>query len=102
MPSVIKSRSNQITPLSAADIPEGHDAKVLYERLYSGQITEEHPFGEDPLSESQALCEERDTQFAQMYDVAFLYREVVNERLQSFQDAIMFFVNITVQLSLRL
>lgn len=72
----------------------------LYERTYTGRLTEEHSFGVDPLSESFVLFEERENQFSQNFSVETIFKECVHGRHQQFHQAILFFINITSDLSL--
>ena len=51
-PSEIIARTNILTPLQEWDIPNAREAKAFYERVYSRRLTEENPFGKDPLGEN--------------------------------------------------
>ena len=50
-------------PLSENNIPDEIEAKSIYERIYSGSITEESNFGIDPLQNNEGLLNERETEF---------------------------------------
>ena len=73
-----------------------------YMRVYSGRLTEENLFGKDPLGENLMLQNQRMNEFYQRNDISVIYGDIVNERPQSFKDAIKDFVDITSRLSERL
>ena len=66
--------------------------------MYSGRITEESSFGEDPLQGREAKKDERNAVFSQNFSIANIYREIVNSRSESFKDAVIFFINLTARL----
>ena len=74
--------TNILTPLQESDIPNAREAKSLIERVHSGRLTEEHPFGE----------------IVRLY----IYGDIVNEKPQSFKDTIKDFVDIASRFSERL
>ena len=96
------ARTNILTPLQESDIPNTRETKALYERVYSGRLTEENPFGEDPFGGNLMLQNQRMNEFYQRNDISVIYGDTVNERPQSFKDAIKDFVDITSRLSERL
>ena len=73
-----------------------------YMRVYSGRLTEENLFGEDPLGGNLMLQNQRMNEFYQRNDISVIYGDIVNERPQSFKDAIKDFVDITSRLYERL
>ena len=88
VPSVIKdSTNNKVTPLSENNIPDETEAKSIYERLYSGSITDESSFGIDSLQKNKGLLNERETGFPQNYQVNQMYNEIVNNRPGRFKPA---------------
>jgi len=99
VPSVIKSRTNQLQPLLSNDIPEGIEAKDLYERTYSGRITEESHFGVDPLVDSPVLIQQREVEFEASHAVQTIYHNIVNGRSSLFKNAIKDYIRITSRLS---
>ena len=76
-------------PLSVNNIPDEIEAKIIYEKMYSGSITEESNFGIDPLQNNEGLLNERETELQQNYQVDQLYKEIVNNRPGRFKAAIM-------------
>ena len=82
-------------PLSENNIPDEIEAKSIYERIYSGSITEESNFGIDPLQNKEGLLNEWETEFQQNYQVDQLYKEIVNNRPGRFKAAIMYYIDIT-------
>ena len=85
--------------MSEVDLPILNEAINLYERTYTGHLTNEHPFGEDPLRDSEELMEERATQFDQNFVVADIFGDCVNNRAQLLQNAVLFFIDKTIELS---
>ena len=77
-------------PLSENNIPDEIEAKSIYERIYSGSITEESNFGIDPLQNKEGLLNERETEFQQNYQVDQLYKEIVHNRPGRFKAAVMY------------
>lgn len=45
--SVIKAATNQLFPIQQENFPNKEEAKVLYERAYTGKIKDESQFGVD-------------------------------------------------------
>ena len=92
------STNNQLTPRSENIISDEIEAKSIYERVYSGSITDESNFGIDPLQNNEGLLNEREIEFQQNYQVDQLYNGIVNNRPGSFKEAIMYYIDITSQL----
>ena len=90
-------------PLSENNIPDEVEAKSIYERIYSGSITEESNFGIDPLQNKEGLLNERETEFQQNYQVDQLYKEIIKiSRPGRFKAAVMYCIDITSQPCTRL
>ena len=102
VPNVIKQRTNNLTPLQETDIPDMNDAKNIYEQAYTGQLTDPHNFGIDPLISSEELCKQREDDFNRNFNIQEIFGECVNERPQLFQNAILSQIHLTSQLSLNL
>ena len=96
------ARTNILTSLQESDILNGRQEKTLYERFYSEKLTEENPFDEDPLAGNVMLQNQRMNEFYQKNNISVIYGDIVNERPQSFKDAIKNFVDITSRFSERL
>ena len=71
IPPVIKQNTNTFIPV--ASLQDEYDAKMLYERTYTENLTEEHRFGYDPLCENKILLSRREVEFFQSFDVQLLY-----------------------------
>ena len=93
------ARTNILTPLQESDIPSARETKALYERFYSGRLMEENPFGDDPHGGNLMLQNQRMNEFYQRNGISVIYGDIVNERPQSFKNAIKDFVDITSRLS---
>lgn len=87
-----------LTPINPDDMPNGEEAVEIYNSVYHGRITRETSFGYDPLSHSSKLQEEREQNFLALYDIANIFSECVNERSRLFEDALLYFINITLDL----
>ena len=88
-----------MTPLSKNNVPDEIEAKSIYERVYSGSITEESSFGIDPLQNNEGLLNEWETEFQQNYQVDQMYNEIVNNRPVRLKAAMMYYTDITSQLN---
>ena len=82
-----------------SDIPK---AKALYERVCSGRLKEENPFGKDLLGGNLMLQNQMMNEFYQRNDISVIYGDIVNEKPQSFKDVITAFVGIRSRHSERL
>ena len=83
-------------------MPTAFEAKEEYEARYNGQLTEEHPFGSDPLEEHEDLKARRLEDFLNRFQVKRLFQECVNGRSQLFKNSILFFIEKTHELTLTL
>ena len=63
LPPIIKQHTNRLTPVPLDSFPDEDDAKILYERTYTGSLTEEHTFGYDPLRENEIFYSQREVEF---------------------------------------
>ena len=92
------SRTSILTQLQDSDIPK---AKALYERVCSGRLTEENPFGKDLLEGNLVKQSQRMNEFYHRIDISVIYGDIVNEGPKSFQEVITDFAGITSRLSER-
>lgn len=99
--SEIQHRTNHLNAVQESQIPTVNEAKEIYERMYSGRLTQESHFGEDPLEGNERLQTERSNEFYHQHNISNIYGEIVNERSRPFKQAISDFVNITSRLSLQ-
>lgn len=101
-PSIIKTESNVLIPLQEEEIPTTQEAVEIYQQIYEGALTLESPFGDDPLADHAELKEMREHEFDQRYLVDEIFSGCVNDMSQQFQDAIIWYCERTLQLSLLL
>ena len=94
LPPVIKQRTNRLTPVPLDSLPDEDDAKILHERIYTGRLTEEHTFGYDPLCENEIFYSQREAECFHCFDA-----ECVHFRVRYFEDAILYFIDLTVNLA---
>ena len=79
------------------DIPNCQEAVFRYERTYNGMLTDEHPFGQDPLVGNDELIEDRNNHFFQNFVRDEIFAQCVNDQPQVF---ILFYIEKTSQLAL--
>ena len=79
---LIKSRTNRIAPLDQNILPDANEAKIQYEGFYNGALTEELPFGLDPLNEYDERKIRRNREFFQNHNIQRIYEDCVHDRAQ--------------------
>ena len=82
-----------MNPISPENSPTDNVAKRIYERVYTGKIS-------DPLHENPELKQQREIEFEARFDVGQIFQELCNSSMQSFKHAILHYINLTNQLSL--
>ncbi|XP_057294025.1 uncharacterized protein LOC130622575 [Hydractinia symbiolongicarpus] len=103
VPSVIKTRSNGIVPLMAEVVPNGVGAKLLYMQWYpESRIASDSVFGVDRLFNSPSLLSERMREFESHYSISDLFGSLANETIDNFREALLYFINLTRTLQLRI
>ena len=80
----MKSHTNILHPLSPENAPTGNIAKRIYERVYTGKISDISSFGYDPLHENPELKQQRETEFEARFDVGQIFQELCNSSMQSY------------------
>lgn len=99
VPSLLKARTNALNPLSSEEIPTGNDAKTIYERKFRGRITEQPSFGVDPLANHPEIKQQVEDEWEEKFDVSSMFQEICNRSWLTFQEAILFYINLTTRLS---
>ena len=90
---------NDRTTISPSDVPSVVDAISAY-REQSGRITDPSDFGQDPLSSDTALSQLREQEWSRCsVTVVDIYTEVMCGNAQTLRDAIVKFIEITMELS---
>ena len=95
----MKARTNRLVPVAHDVLPSKERPVELYENTHDGRLTDEHPFGNDPLAERDDLVEERSRRFFQAFSTEQLFSDCVNGRKQPLKNAILFHIDTTIQLS---
>ena len=98
-PIKIRERTKTINGVAETALPKEIDAKNEYETRYTGQLTDEHSFGSDPLCDREDLQIRREERFFERYDIKLLFQSCANGRPQSFKNAILFFIEETAILT---
>ena len=98
-PVEIKSRTSQISQVSADSLPDEGEAKTQYQQYYTGTLTDEHSFGSGPLHDNDDLRNRRDQSFFQKYNIESLFQDCSHSRTQSLKEAIIFYIDTTFRLS---
>ncbi|XP_066930020.1 uncharacterized protein [Clytia hemisphaerica] len=97
-PANIKENTNQLQPINHANLPEALEAKQEYETRYAGQLVDEHAFGIDPLQGFNDQKARRLGEFSQRFRIKSLFEDCINNRPQSFENAVLFFIRKTHEL----
>ena len=98
-PVEIKSRTSQISPVSADSLSDEGEAKTQYQQYYTGTLTDEHSFGSDPLRDNDDLRNRTDQSFFQKYSIESLFQDCFHSRTQSLKEAIICYIDTTFRLS---
>lgn len=99
VPLRIMQSTNRLQPIARNNFPEEQEAKDLYEYIHNGTITQFPKFGQDPLEgiiERQTI---RENSFTERFDVKHLFDSIVNDVTIPFENAIMYFIELTNRLS---
>lgn len=99
VPVIIKEKTNRLPRILSTHLPEGNEAKELYQRTYNGRSTEEWPFGVDPLEGNEPLMTQRRSEFFHNFNIAQIFGDVVNGRPTNFQRAILYYISTTQRLA---
>ena len=97
-PNVLMTRDNRTKQI---DIRSPDQAVQMY-RASGGRITDPSSFGDDPIALDPDKCRIRDQCSSKKYDsYSFLviFNELVNSEPQKFKHALLFYIDITSQLS---
>ena len=100
IPNVLQLIRNGLTPNSPHEVPTLSDAASAY-RLQGGRITEPREFGIDPLYEYTDLLQQREQIWLQrcaITSIEDIYGEVMSGNIIKLQDAILSFINLTMEL----
>lgn len=101
-PSTIKTETNVLTPLQEEELPSTQEAVEMYCQIYNGTLTLESPFGIDPLADHVELKQMRKDEFDQQYRVDEIFSGCVNDMPHQFHNAIIWYCDRTLQLSLQI
>lgn len=93
VPSQIQAQTTRTNHIGPNQIPTRTEAKIEYEGTYDGRLTDEHPFGQDPLGQNDELVRERERLFFQRFRIEEIFSQCVNEQPQLFKDSILFFID---------
>ena len=100
IPNVLQIQNNRTTPIVPSDVPTVADAVSAY-REQGGRITDPSDFGEDPLICSIALSQQREWEWSARCGMTSedIYTEVMCGNSQALQEAILKFIEVTMELS---
>ena len=93
-------QNNRTTTISPSDVPSVVDAVSAY-REQGGRITDPCDFRHDPLRSDTALSQPREQEWSTRCGVTVedIYTEVMCGNVQALRDAIIKFIEITVELA---
>ena len=81
-------------------MPNEIEAKIRYENFYDGELTDEHPFGNDPLADSNNLKLQRDREFHNNHNIQSIYQDCIHGgRGSLLKNAVIFFIQKTFHLA---
>lgn len=100
IPNALQMQNSRTTPISPSDVPLVVDAVSAY-REQGGRITDPSDFGQDPLSSDITLSQLREQEWSTRCGVTVedIYTEVMCGNTQPLRDAIVKFIEITLELS---
>ena len=78
--------------------PDAEEVSDLYVHINDGQLTLFPEFGQDPLSTNENKISQRTRTFNQHYEFSKLFDEISNDNSGPFENAILFFIDLTYQL----
>ena len=84
--------------MQPTDIPVTFAAKIEYEEFYTGKLTEENEFGNDPIGDNEDLYNERSRQFFQQFNVATIFKDCLRNNSETLKNAIYFVIGKTQEL----
>ena len=85
-----------MTLVQPETLPSKQEAVLLYEQTYGGRLTDEHPFGHDPLAGYDDRIAERDRLFFQRFSIQQIFSDCVNGRSQLLTDTLIFYIQTTL------
>lgn len=96
---VVAQRTNRVHPVNSAMIPSVEDDIQMYTNA-GGTITRDSSFGIDPLASSDALINQRETEFIRD-NLTFeeIYSNIINGNGSLMVSAVLSLINITRNLS---
>ena len=101
VPNVLQVQNNRTTTISPSDVPSVVDAVSAY-REQGGRITDPSDFKHDPLRSDTALSQPPEQEWSTRCGVTVeedIYTEVMCGNVQALRDAIIKFIEITVDLA---
>ena len=97
IPNVLQDQHNGTIQMHPTEILPMDEAVGLY-RQQGGELTDPHPFGEDPLETDPLLKEQRDYEF-QQHSFDDIFSHIVSGNTVPFQQAIQSYMQITDRLA---
>lgn len=99
IPDVVSQRTSRVHSVNPAMIPSVEDAVQMYTDA-GGHITHDSSFGIDPLASSDALINQRETEFIRDYPTfEEIYSNITNGDGSLMVSAVLSFINTTRNLS---
>jgi len=99
IPEILKNRTTRTIFLSPLLIPSPDEAVEIYETTFNGRLTEESPFGLDPLKSNQLLTDTRQQNFDANFDISGIFGGLVNAQYADFENALVYYITETQRLS---
>ena len=69
-------------------------------QMFRGDLTQEHFFGRDPLAANISKADAREREFTKYFpSFKVLFNEIANTNYNPFQDAVLYFLRLTLYLA---
>ena len=94
IPNDAMKQNNQAARVPLNHIPTPQQAVDAYE-ADGGHLTHFSPFGNDPLSHSDDLIQQRDTLFSRDYQFDYIFHQLVNDNSHPFRSGLSFFIHLS-------
>jgi len=91
------AQNNQAKPINHSLVPAAVEAGRLYE-TDGGRLTMFSEFGQDPLARREDLMATRMDMFTGQWQFHNIFHSLVNNNKTFFHDALLYFIDITMQL----
>lgn len=102
IPNLLMARNNQAKPIDESLVPAVNEAVAMYESN-GGSLSLSSDFGRDPLAERQDLMSLRIQKFKERYpSFSTIFHGVANHDSTLFRNGLLYFIDVSMQLTTQL